>query len=339
MEITDRQQWLIMRDLVSENNTNIKNVFSTAVCADVYDFYYRKTTAGSGVPKQTVEAVKSYKISKGIREIYKACADVFLQNDFSGANRYLDLQALDKNWLDELSTTDLFYYYSLQSKVLRKFSTEKNLNVDSAVDIISGVKVSKYFSGKVEFSGKPEKVAADKNKIDLKDIDLRAQVLHDIALAEHTKFCEENGINPDKDEEFVMTNTSFGKYSGQVANRYFKQREFLQQQREEAEKYLYDQAVLEAQQPKWVGFDEQYSPLYALPDGKYQTSTGEDYSGPIFELVEDNFVVVGTTENEDYVVPTDESDFNIEDEQSLQCPLNKRDLAPFEQTTGSEEVQ
>ena len=119
-------------------------------------------------------------------------ADNFLINDYLGANKYLDMQAQKVNWLDQLSTTDLFYYYNLQSRVIKKFNKVENLNTDRVVEIISQTPVSKYFSGKVEFSGKPEKTLEDKNKIDVKDDNIRAQVLHDIALSEHQRYCEEN---------------------------------------------------------------------------------------------------------------------------------------------------
>lgn len=339
MELTSRQQWTIMRDLVGENNNSLRKMFASAISADIYDYYYRQSTAGSDVPKKTVEAIKSYKISNGVREIYKACADNFLQNDFYGARRYLDMQDSKQNWLDYLSTVDLFYYYNFQTKVLQNLDQLKDLKIGSAIKTINETPLSKYFSGKVSFSGKPDKEPGDKQKIDKRDFELRAQVLHDLALSEHVKYCESKGINPEKNEEKVMTKCNFGEYSGRVASRYFQQREILRQQREESEQFYIDQSVLQSEQPKWIGFDDQYSPLYELPNGKYQTSTGEDYSGPIFALEDDIFVMVGSTEEDVFDEPTDESEFDNNEETISQTPLNKQNLAPNTQTAGSEEVQ
>ena len=39
MQLTRRQEWKVMRDLVSENNSTIKNIFSSSVAAGVYDFF------------------------------------------------------------------------------------------------------------------------------------------------------------------------------------------------------------------------------------------------------------------------------------------------------------
>ena len=274
-----------------------------------------------------------------MRSVYRSFADNFLINDYLGANKYLDMQAQKVNWLDQLSTTDLFYYYNLQSRVIKKFNKVENLNTDRAVEIISQTPVSKYFSGKVEFSGKPEKTIEDKNKIDVKDDNIRAQVLHDIALSEHQRYCEENNLDTEELEEIVMTKVNFGKYSGLVANRYFKQREFLQQQRQEEEKFLQDQAVLEREKPKWVGFDSQQSPLYRLYDGTYKTSVGKDYSGEIYELVDDRFVITGSTVEEEIEDPTTESETEEEFYLNLQNPLNNRDVEPLNPTTESEVTQ
>lgn len=339
MELTKRQEWKVMRDLVSENNSTIRNVFSSSISAEVYDLFYRKTTAGTGVTKQYVENFKNQQITSGMKSVYKACADNFLINDYFGSIKYLDFQNSNVNWLDQLSTTDLFYYYTLQSRIIKKFNKVENLNTDRAVDIISQTPISKYFSGKVSFTGKPEKTAEDKNKIDIKDFQIRAQVLHDIALSEHQNYCEEHNLDSEELEEVVMTKINFGKYSGAVANRYFKQREFLQQQREEEEKFLQDQAVLEAEKPKWVGFDNQQSPLYMLSNGSYQTSVGKDYNGDIYDLIDDRFVIVGSTIEQDIEGPTDESEIEEEFDTIKYMPLNKRDVEPSTQTPESEQVQ
>ena len=336
MELTERQEWSVMRDLVKENNREIRNVFSSAVSANSY---LKNTTAGSRMTKDQIEREKQYLISLGMKEIYKACADNFFQNDFFGARTYLNMQDSKQNWLDAISTVDLFYYYNFQSRVLRNFEKVDNLTINSAVRAIDKTPLSKYFPDKITFSGKPDKTPGDKNKIDIHDNEIRAQVLHDIALREHNRYCEENGINPEEKEEVVMTKTNFGEYSGLVASRYFKQREFLQQQREEEEQFLHDQAVLENEKPKMVGFDEQQSPLYLLSNGSYQTSLGEDYQGVIYDLIDDRFVVIGSTYEEENLDPTGESEIDESLQPNEYMPLFKRDVDLKTETTESEANQ
>lgn len=337
MELSPRQEWKVMRDLVSENNNIIKNIFSSAVSASIYDSHYRGSTPT--LSKATIENLKQARISRGIREVYKAAADNFFVSDYYGSKKCLDLQDAGKNWIDQLSTTDLFYYYAFQSKIIKKFNNEENLNATTAVRIIDGTSVSKYFSGKVEFSGKPDKTPEDKTKIDVKDLDVRAQVLHDLTLREHQKYCERNNLDPSQNEETIITGTNFGKYSGVIASRYFKQKEFLAAQRQVDEQLAYDQMVLEDSKPVLVGYDDQFSPLYQLPDGSYKTSIGSEYSGDIYKLVDDEFVYTGSTDEVVFEDPTDESDLIEQNNLDTQMSLFKRDVEISAQTQGSESVQ
>ncbi|MBQ3047873.1 MAG: hypothetical protein IJD48_02540 [Clostridia bacterium] len=336
MDLTERQQWQVMRSLVGENNNLMRSMFSGAVAADVNSLDNYATANGRPLSEKYKEFLKTDRISTGIRDIYKACADRFFENDYNGSVRYLELQDAKKNWIDQLSTVDLFHLYVLQTRVIKQFSKVDDLNATSAVDIISKTPLSKYFSGKVEFSGKPARTIDDKTKIDVEDVDLRVQVLHDIALDQHKNYCAINNLDPEQKEEKVMTLNGLGRYSGLVASRYLRQREFAEQQQKEDDQFIGDQMVFGSATPEIVGFDDQYSPLYKYSDGSYRTSTGESYSGSIYEHEGDVFVLVGNTEEGELVGPTDESDLDVDEQLIGQTSLFKRDVAPNSQTEGSD---
>lgn len=302
---TDRQVWKVLRGLVSDNNAEIRKVFSASVAGSYNAF-------ASSVDKEISSALPTQKkivIGDGVREIYKQIANKLFEFDPDAKQKYFSLNSEGVVWQDMLSSRDLFYLYSFQNRVLRSFSKVENLNLQNAVSAVSNTSFGKYFSGKVEFTGKPQKNDMDKKGFDAKSGENIEGVLLQVSLNEHQRYCNARNLDPDATEQQMIEKVRFGEYTGGVVMRYFKQKglveDYLQDQ--DFSQELAEQIVTHPQFGKQVGFTEQGAPLYEDKSGRFTSSTGETYSGHIFGFNEDTFVVTGTTFNQSDIFPTQET--------------------------------
>jgi hypothetical protein len=146
----------------------------------------------------------------------------------------------------------------------------------------------------------------DKKGFDAQSEDNIEGVLLQVSLSEHQRYCLARNLDPEESEQQMIEGVRFREHTGRVVSRYFKQKSFVEDHIDNEDLYteLAEQSVTHPRFGNQVGFTEQGVPLYEDEHGRFKSSTGEPYSGHIFGLKGDTFVVTGTTLNQDDIFPT-----------------------------------
>lgn len=132
MKISPYVEWLVLRALVRDNNKELS----------------------SRIYKQNSKNADS--LSYGFRVL----GDNFLYPDKEAHEKYNnELNCSD--WLNKLSSKDLFSFYNYQNKIL---SWKSLLDIDMVAFNVMYNEM-KYFNQKIEFSGRPPKQECDKKGI------------------------------------------------------------------------------------------------------------------------------------------------------------------------------
>ncbi|MBQ3214034.1 MAG: hypothetical protein IJB10_03430 [Clostridia bacterium] len=330
MELTQRQIWKTLRSLVTENNNEIKRVYSSAVAAR---FYARNSRCATY--EINTQAIKQKQIGEGLKIIYQKMGDKLIGDDFESKDYYHQLLNEGKNWYDKLSSADLFQLYILQNKVLTGVSTLREVTTSSVSQVIATTRMGKYFTSGIDFSGKPAKVTADQEDFDITDPENIEQVLITATQNAYNRYLRKRGEEPELISPEDVSRTNFGRFSGRVAQTYFKSYQA------EIDR-MHEEAVLN-RPDKMVGVDKDMFPVFERVDAQgnvsYYTYVNDNFSGQVFGEDEQGREIFigefGVEEN----IPTDET----EDEDFVfvnpQMPFKKPDVAVKPVTEGTDFTQ
>lgn len=322
MEFTDRQVWKTLRGLVSSNNAQIRQIYSAAVYARMNVRYE------SVYPKEILDLKKQEVVGSSMKEISRRIADKYIGDDFVARDRYTQLSYMGKKWQDHLSSDDLFQLFIMQNKILAKMSRLERVDLPSVNQIISQVKFGTYSTPKVDFTGKPAKVEADKIPFNPEDPKVIEEVLIDSAQRLYDRYSQRTGLLPDRISPEDMSKINFGAMSGRIASTYaISYEQETQAIMEEMSKPKSD---------KMVGVDEQGTPVFERVDRDgnytYYTHFNDNFSGHVFgeddagrEIYIGEFGVPETT-------PTEDTDVEFLMKQNPQTPLIKPDVAILSKT-------
>ncbi|MBQ9792884.1 MAG: hypothetical protein IJW32_04005 [Clostridia bacterium] len=330
MELTQRQVWNTLRSLVTENNNELRRVYSSAVAAR---FHARNSRCGTY--EINTQAIKQRQIGEGLKIIYQKMGDKLIGDDFASKDYYHQLLNEGKNWYDKLSSADLFQLYILQNKVLTGVSTLQEVTTNSVSQVIIGARTGKYFTSGIDFTGKPPKVAADKEYFDVSDPENIEQVLIIATQNAYDRYLRKKGEEPEPISPEDVGRVNYGKFSGRVAQKYFTSYQ--------AEMDRLHEESAAVRSDKMVGFDADCFPVFERVDAKgnvsYYTYVNDNFSGQVFgEDDEGREIFVGEFGVEDSA-PTDETE---EDDFIMPNPhtsLKKPSVGPEPVTEGTEIVQ
>jgi hypothetical protein len=184
-------------------------------------------------------------------------------------------------------------------------------------------------SSGIEFSGKPAKVPADKvqegeEPFDVTNPENIEQVLIASTQNAYNRYLKRHGEEPEMISPEDVQKTNFGKYSGRVAQTYFKSYQ--------AEMEVLQELSASTRSDKMVGVDENDFPVFEHIDEHgnytYYTYNDSNFSGMVFgEDDQGRQVYVGDFGVDDKI-PTSGTE---EDDDILlkpQTPLKKPDVAP-----------
>lgn len=327
MELTQRQVWNTLRSLVTENNNELRRVYSSAVAAR---FHARNSRCGTY--EINTQAIKQRQIGEGLKVIYQKMGDKLIGDDFESKDYYHHLLNEGKNWYDKLSSADLFQLYILQNKVLTGVSTLSEVTSTSVSQVIIGVKTGKYFTSGIDFTGKPPKVPADAENFNISDPENIEQVLITATQNAYDRYLRRRGEEPELISPEDVSRVNYGKFSGRVAQTYFNSYQA------EIDR-MHEEAVLN-RPDKMVGVDKDMFPVFERVDSQgnvtYYTYVNDNFFGQVFgEDDEGREIYIGDFGVEE-IVPTDETedeDFVFE---KPQTPLKKPDVAIKPKTEGTE---
>jgi len=254
---TQRQIWKVMRKLVSNNNSEIRSIFSS----DVNSFMKEKYKNSPSLYKQR-DIEKQLLINNGMRNIYRSIVDHYFSYDNEAKEIYFDLSNNGKSWQDNLSVRDLFYLFRFQSNILEEMNhTRELLTEKSVLSIIDKAQIDNSFKrGIIEFTGKPDKTIDDKVKIDIESVEVinnSLKILEDEFLGNKKEAIEDENNIEDSFKK-VIEPQGLGTF---------------------------------------IGLDIQGSPIYENEDNQIIDCFGNIYNGQIFGLENDEFVEIGSSED------------------------------------------
>lgn len=311
MEFTQRQIWNTLRSLVTENNNEIKRIYSSAVAAR---FYARSSRCGTDYIN--TQAIKQRQISEGLKVIYQKIGDKLIGDDFASKDYYHQLLNEGKNWYDKLSSADLFQLYILQNKVLTGVSSLQEITTTTFSQIIMETKTGRYFTPGIDFTGKPPKVPADKEDFDMSNPENIEQVLIVATQKAYDRYLRKKGEEPELISPEDVSRVNYGRFSGRIAQTYFNSYQ--------AETNRLCEETVFSMSDKMVGIDLDSFPVFERVDENgnisYYTYVNENFSGPVFgEDEEGREIFIGEFGVEE-LIPTDETeddDFDIVNSQDL----------------------
>jgi len=215
MSLTQRQVWKTLRGLVSQNNNQIKKVFSGAVCAKINAKYY-----GYNVSFSSLESEKRATISTGLKSIYQSIGDNLTAHDYEAKDYYRDLLAQGKSWYDKLSVNDLLILFTFQNTIIANMNNLDRINQTEVVRLIDHTPLVKFFTGKVEFSGKPPKTPDDKQEFDETNFENISQALLIATNQAYNTYLVKTGRPAQPLSRADLNNFNFGRFDGKVARAY-----------------------------------------------------------------------------------------------------------------------
>ncbi len=263
-KFTERQLWDILRHSVGSNNTFLRKIFTASVSAH-YNYLKDRNPSDS----YYLERQKNYSISNGMKNIYKAFADKFFEYDYDGGQDAIGLTLRKEVWLDNISTKDLYYYYCLQQNVFDRVKNFDHINEDSIIRQIENTDNEFLFSGKVDFSGKPQKTSEERGvKIDLDDYSIRQEALITVALSEYEKFCSIRGLDFEGTKEQFLQSQRYKSitFSGYVVKTYFQER----QKEQNAENTQIEQVAQQTKKPQIIECSPEESKEFDEAIKKYE---------------------------------------------------------------------
>lgn len=321
MELTERQIWKTMRSLVKENSNQIKQIYSG------YQYGLLRARLSEGLISQTTYKSQAFGISSGIKRIYQAFGEKFTESDFEAKDTYHSLIKEGKNWLDKLSSDDLFQFFVFQNQVLDKVVGREQIESHAFTRPMAYIQPGMYFTGKIDFTGKPEKVAADKEPFDETNIQNINETLMICSQRAYEKHALQQGENLGPITPLQIKSFNFGEYTGGVAQAYvtaYEQELRALHEREKTE--------------TMVGLDEQGTPVFKSNDGQgnisYYTYANPNFTGQIFD---EEFTTVVEEVGTEEEIPTGESDEEPDYCDHKYSSLFKPHSADFVQTEGSEQ--
>lgn len=322
MELTERQIWNTMRSLVKQNSNQIKKIYSG------YQYGLLRARLSEGLISQTTYKSQASGIPSGIRVIYKAFGEKFTESDFEAKDKYHTLLSKNENWLDYLSSDDLFQFFVFQNQVLERVACKEQIESHAFTRPMAYIQPGLYFTGKIDFTGKPALVKEDKQPFDESDTQNINNALVVCSQRAYEKHCLKQGEYSGPITPIQIQRGNFGEYTGGVAYAYVKAYE-------EELKAIYNDHVTDTM----VGLDEQGTPVFKRDEGDgnitYHTNFTSNFTGPIFD---EEFVSVVEVAGDERVDPTEEpivDDYQLNHKYS---PLFKPDVAVLTQTEGSEQV-
>lgn len=321
--LTERQIWKTMRNLVKQNNSNIRSIFSAATLARINTEY-----KNSSITTMTLVKMKNMQIQSGLKEIYKEIGEELVYRDFEAKDFYHICLQDGKNWQDKLSSDDLFQLYVFQNNVLQEMQKPGTLiSTSSVLRMIENAQVGKFFTGKIDFSGKPAKTPEDKVEFNVEDPKNITAVLSTMVQRAYDNYQERFGKPCEEIPKEKLENINFGPYSGQVAHTYF---ETMAQTQPLEEEIVAD---------KMVGFDEQGTPVFEKPgehgNSFFYTLVYGAFHGQLFGRDEEDRDIYLQTVSPEEEVPTDDTLKDEELEDDAQISLFKRDVAVLTKTEQS----
>ena len=217
--LTPYQEWIVLRNLVKENNKRIR-------------FYVLRS---NGTDVDTLP------------EAYKILGQNFFERDKESNLIYED--KCKKNWIDSLSVNDLFSYFNFQNKILTTLGNNFSLNLLDMVSFNISTLHMNFFKPEVEFSGKPKKQENDFNTFD----ETWDENIVKVLLKNYKSSClyyeEKNDTKLNFEPIGNLSGFDFGGYNGVIKSKIFEERE-NQRKKEESEKIKKDET------PYFPGFEE-----------------------------------------------------------------------------------
>ena len=302
---TNLQTWKVIRALVKDNNAFMRKIYSSSVRGYINGYIQR-----NGFSPKHAELEKSKIITSGMKDIYNAVSARFLEQDRDAVQKYFDLKAQNKDWLDYLSVKDLFVLFTFQNKAIAQMRKEHTLDVGGMIQIINRTPVMRSYNGSVQFTGKPKSREEDRQGgFDITNQETRVEVIANLAKT----FCGES--------RSALTHVSLGRHGTEVIKRYFDSKE---QGAAKYEQRTYNQSRYQRNEPahkkdmepaeeegheyeydtkRWLGIDVNGAPVYSITDRSgnttYINSLGETHSGFIYEETDRGYVPVFNTEEDE----------------------------------------
>ncbi len=160
MQLTERQRWNVIRDLVKEKNEEYSNL----LCS-FFDRNQLKLLLGH------------------TREVFLSNFGIYSMNEFD--NRIKEQGKVPvQNWLDNLSSEDLLIFLDFRCKILQSlykhykmYRSVKAKDVELIIDNTKVAKVKFFNLRQLVGTGKPKKVEQDAEKIELNE-DVRETAIH-----------------------------------------------------------------------------------------------------------------------------------------------------------------
>ena len=322
--LTERQIWKTMRNLVKQNTSNIRSIFSAATYARINTEY-----KNSSITTMTLVKMKNMQVQTGLKEIYKEIGESLVYRDFEAKDYYHACLQDGKNWQDKLSINDLFQLYIYQNNILQQMQSSQPsvISTSSVLRMVENSQVGKFFTGKIDFSGKPAKTPEDKVEFNVEDPKNISEVLATVVQRAYDNYQERFGRPCEEIPKDKLEKVNFGPYSGKVAQTYF---ETMAQTQPFEEEIASD---------KMVGFDEQGTPVFEKPgehgNSFFYTLVYGAFHGQLFGRDDQDRDIYLQTISSEEETPTDDTLIEEESEDNLQIPLFKRDVAVSGKTEGS----